>query len=247
MSAPSSVTIADRVVTHLVVNAASESWLPLRAAMDDALTEMLPKYSIEERAELSEAQLYNVGEALRNRLAGAKADGRAEPFDIDGEFVRIRDIQQMPRLQRLANIDPKRFEKLCGQILRGMGSTDIRVTGGPGDGGVDFLALGLPFVPKAVPIPNAIRLVVIGQAKRYALRRNIYLNDLRQFVGAATLHHHRMLLSSELVARQPFIIAYWTTSNFDSGALEYARGLGIWTMNGLTISKYLAELGIDDY
>lgn len=106
--------------------------MPLRAAIDEALEKMLPTYSIEQRSELSEAQLDNVGDALRNRLASAAIDGRAEAFELDGDFVRIRDVKQMPQLQRLASIDPKRFESLCGQILESMGCTDIRVTGGPG-------------------------------------------------------------------------------------------------------------------
>lgn len=55
-------------------------------------------------------------------------------------------------------------------------------------------------------------------------------------------HHER----SDFGVLSPVIYAFWTTSDFNEGAREYSKAMGIWTMDGITLSTYINELGIEE-
>jgi hypothetical protein len=45
----------------------------------------------------------------------------------------------------------------------------------------------------------------------------------------------------------PTLFAFWTTSDLDPNAKKYARSVGLWYMDGPTLSAYAQELGLEEY
>lgn len=118
------------------------------------------------------------------------------------------------------------------------------VTGCSHDGGIDFIAYGLTGFCQSLPLPKAAELAVVGQAKRYAEHRPIKESDLRHFVGGAAARIDQMRREQSARAMSPIVLAFWSSSSFDQNALEFARQMGLWYMDGIALAKYVDALGL---
>jgi len=85
----------------------------------------------------------------------------------------------------------------------------------------------------------------IGHAKRYKEGNAISETQMREFVGAATLKRHKLLREGVVGPLSPVTFAFWTTSDFDQPARQFARELGLWYMDQITLAEYISQLGPD--
>lgn len=142
---------------------------------------------------------------------------------IDAGVTRINDAVGAELLSRLRESHPDFFETAVVKLLLAMGYGGAEGSGkrigGSGDGGVDGVidqdALGLD------------RIYI--QAKRYADGNTVQREAIQAFVGA---------LHGQTASRGVFI----TTSSFSSGAIEYARTVGLQVV--LIDAKRLVDLMI---
>ncbi len=132
-----------------------------------------------------------------------------------------------------------------GLILAALGATS-QTTNKSKDGGIDFYGINLKVVPTALSVPAASKTAVIGQAKRYKEGNVISETQVREFVGAATLARHKLLKDNKIGPLSPVIFAFWTTSDFDQNAKLFARELGLWYKDGVTLARYVTELGLKE-
>lgn len=195
-----------------------------------------------------ENNLTFVADHLRDSAAECVLDGSIPTFEIDNEPIPyIRLLPSLPSevLSKLRKVDPFELEDICARLLAGLGATS-HVTQRTNDGGIDFVGVSFNIVPAGLSIPSACKGVVIGQAKRYKDGRVISETYLREFVGAATLKKHELNVKSQIPPLAPILYAFWTTSDFDANAKRYARNLGLWYMDGLTLAAYVVHLGLKD-
>jgi len=176
-------------------------------------------------------------------------DGRVAEFEIDSEqlpYIRRTGSRQQDLLDKMRNIDPFLFEDVCAKVLAKLGA-ESRTTVKTNDGGVDFVATKLKFLPSTLPLPQSCHASVIGQAKRYKLGANIGEVKIREFVGAALLRRHTMGLESNLSPLAPTLFAFWTTSDLEPNARRFARSVGVWYMDGATLASYCEFLGLRQF
>lgn len=245
MAFPSSQTVAGWVVASLQ----SEEWVLLQAVSISCVKEKLRQSSssgeIEERIE---EYLPHIAEHLRDRASTLREDGELETFEIDEEpspYIRGRNIIHQPTLAALREMAPSDFENVCAQILKKLGANS-ETTGRIADDGVDFVGYNFsPLARRGLPTSVVSQAIVVGQAKRYRQGNTVTESDLKKFVGGALKKIHALRDRQDFGVLSPVVFAYWTTSDFDSGAKEYARFMGLWLMNGPTLTKYLLELEVD--
>jgi Restriction endonuclease len=222
----------------------SPSWILLKDVLFTTVRRKLVSFSEESVWEYVETNLQYVAEHLRDLIAECNVDGAIRTFEIDSEpSPYIRVIANLPSdvIAKLRRIDPFQLETICAKLLGVLGATSTE-TKRTNDGGIDFIGVNLKIVPLALTIPSACRAAVIGQAKRYKDGNPISETRLREFVGAATLKRHQLRIAPLV----PVLFAFWTTSDFDPSAKRYARELGLWYMDGLTLATYVTDLGLKD-
>jgi len=224
----------------------SLAWISLREVLLYSLKKRMGRG--DEELGIVEDNLNFVAELLRNCAAEWVVDGSAPRFEIDNDpspYIRLAGSPPSEIVSKLRKIDPYEFESVCADVLTALGATS-RTTQRSKDGGIDFLGVNLKVVPTALSVPAASKTAVIGQAKRYKAGNAITETQLREFIGAATLQRHRLLREGIIGPLSPVIFAFWTTSDFDQNARQFARELGIWYMDGVTLAGYVAELGLKE-
>lgn len=228
--------------------AKNTEWAPLAEVAFQVLRKRLTKHSDDDIWERIEEGLPYVAEILRNEAADCAMDGVPAHFQIDSEqppyFKAIPGDPDL--LEKLRKIDPFKVEEICSKILEKLGAT-ANITPTTGDGGVDFIATNIDIVPSGLGIPAVCKAVVIGQTKRYKETNVIRETSLREFVGSGVWKRHRLRLDNRISPLAPVILAFWTTSSFDPSAKRYAREMGIWYMEGNTLSAYIAQLGLREF
>lgn len=195
-----------------------------------------------------EEKLPYVAEHLRDEVAEALVDGAVCPFEIDEEelrYVRKVGSQVDDLLGKLRKICPYAFEDVCAKLLEKLGG-ESQVTGKSGDGGIDFISVGVDILPAGISSPIQCRAAVIGQAKRYTSKL-IAEKALREFVGASLLQRNALRVQQKISPLTPVLLAFWTTANFDPNCKSFARRAGVWLMDGHTISAYLSKLSLTDW
>ncbi len=243
MSTPSTQIIAIWIQEALD----DEGWLPLRDIAVRVL-ELKWKRSLSEIEDYLEDKLEYVAEQLRNELADRLIDGKVQDFEIDDEappYLRRTLPISTSLLTKLRAIDPFEFEVVCSKILAKLGAT-AEVTQRTNDGGIDFIGTSLKIVHTTLPMPASCSAIVIGQAKRYKEGSAISETKLREFVGAAVLQRHRLSSRSAISPLMPTLFAFWTTSDLEPNAKKFARSVGLWYMDGVTLAAYARELGLTD-
>ena len=222
------------------------TWVLLREVLFSALRKKLATYSEEAIWDLVEGNLTFVAEHLRDCVADWLVDGSVQRFEIDNDpspYVRLTGSVPSEVVLKLRRIDPYAFEHVCANVLAALGATS-RTTQRTNDGGVDFLAANLNVVPTPLAIPATSRTSVIGQAKRYRDGNPVSETQLREFIGGATLWRHKLLRDGTIGPLSPVMFAFWTTSDFDKNAKQFARELGLWYMDGVTLAGYVVALGL---
>ncbi|HMG88186.1 MAG TPA: restriction endonuclease [Terracidiphilus sp.] len=244
MGIPSTQIIALWVQEEL----ADTGWSPLRSVAIAAVRRRWtkPEEAIEE---FVDDHLGYIAEVLRNDIADRIIDGKIADIQIDEEtppYIRRIFPRRPTILDKLRRIDPFEFERVCARILQTLGA-DAATTQRTADGGIDFTATKLKIVHGTLPMPASCHGVVIGQAKRYKEGNAISETKLREFVGASVLKRHRMSTESAIAPLMPTLYAFWTTSDLEPNAKKYARSVGLWYMDGVTLSAYAEELGLTTY
>lgn len=227
----------------------SAEWVPLKETLFDTIRRKLISLSDAEVWDYVEGNLEYVAEHLRNALAECQIDGTVPSYEIDSEQLPyIRRTSSFPSdlIAKLRRIDPFQLEEVCAKLLSELGATSS-VTKRANDGGIDFVGVNLKIVPRALVVPNACKAAVIGQAKRYKDGNPIAEKLLREFVGAATLKRHQLIQEGKLGPLTPVVYAFWTTSDFDPNAKRFAREVGMWHMDGLTLATYVCDLALVEF
>ncbi len=120
------------------------------------------------------------------------------------------------RLHGLLNLTPRQFEGIVADLLRPLGYTDIHLTAGPGDMGVDVLGR------------DARSALVAIQCKRYQPDRDISSSAVQTFMGGMVAHG----------ADKGIIV---TTSEFSAPARVLATAHDIRLIDGLELSRLIQE------
>lgn len=150
-------------------------------------------------------------------------DGEGDtPAPETGEDDHEERLRQRLRqdLEKVKEIDPYAFERLCAGLLRTSGYVDVEVTKRSSDGGIDglgFLTIGL------------IRFKIVFQAKRH--KKPVGPGDLQKFATA----------KRKANAEKAIFI---TTSKFTKGAEETAGDDSIDLINGENLMRLLFEMEV---
>lgn len=222
----------------------SPNWILLRDVLFTTVRRKLVSLGEEDVWEYVETNLQYVAEHLRDIVAECNVDGAIPTFEIDSElspYIRLTAKLPSDVITKLRRIDPFQLETICAKLLGVLGATSSE-TQRTNDGGIDFVGVNLKIVPLALTVPTACKAAVIGQAKRYKDGNPISETRLREFVGAATLKRHQLKVGP----LAPVLFAFWTTADFEPSAKRYARELGLWYMDGLTLATYVTDLGLKD-
>jgi restriction endonuclease Mrr len=175
-------------------------------------------------------------------------DGVTLNFEIhedDGDYyIRFFDKPEIRLLRKLQSDTSENFEIFCKQILDRLGG-NATVIGGKDDGGIDFTATDLSLNNLPQISTKGSRILVVGQAKRYAKGNHVKETELRTFIGACIkkIDFLKKTRSEQFGIMHPIIVAFWTTSDFHSDAREYARDLGICYLNGIALGQLGVKLG----
>lgn len=239
---------ANTVAQWVVSDAKNTEFRPLLDVLSDALSARLPGKSLEDRAELAEDLLQRVVTSLETVVAELREDGVEPAFELSADektnYFKALETAAVRFVDGLLRLSPKEFEGFCASVLERMGGTSF-VTGQPGDGGVDFVGRDVRFYGDAGPSPVGARVLVVGQAKRYAKGSLIPENELRTFIGGAirkVSDPHSDTFKSGVLA--PVVFAFWTTADFHPSAKRYAKAVGLWYLNGLALAQLAIRVGI---
>lgn len=136
-------------------------------------------------------------------------------------FLEQKWKEQLSTL--LLGLQPDAFERLCQRLLRESGFTQVRVTGRPGDDGIDGVGL--------VQLGGLLSFPVVFQCKRY--RGSVGAGEIRNFRGAMVGRADRGL--------------FITTGTFTQSARQEATRDGvplIDLVDGEQLVEKLKELGL---
>lgn len=224
----------------------SFEWVTINSAVMTAIKINLIHASETTQYDILEKHESYVEEILRNKLAEIQIDAGISLYEIDEKDPYIRSInyKHLAVLNSLRLMDPYKFEVICKLILEKVGG-DSAVTQKTNDGGVDFYAFNLRNCSEHLSLPISSSISVIGQAKRYKDGNDISESDLRKFVGGALLIVDEFRDNNKINVLSPIIYAFWTTSSFHINAKEYAKKMGIWYLDGLTITDYVIKLDLE--
>jgi restriction endonuclease Mrr len=221
----------------------------LKDYLDSVLTNRC-NYSIEERQEIVDENYIKLADEIENMLDRKRNDGTNINIKLEynGDVIFITNNQQARTriLTDLKNLDSEKFEHLCSEILEKLGADKKGVTGGKQDGGIDFWGYGLDLTHQLGPTTKGGKMFIVGQAKRYT-ESIVKESDLRKFIGGALLSKHKISKDQNINVGllQPTIYAYFTTSIFNKDSIEFANNMGIWYLDGLSLSHLIEELEIN--
>jgi hypothetical protein len=127
--------------------------------------------------------LYFESDGRENEHHSLATEGKLRTFDVGASDVPIaalnRYLSHPDRFGRLRDVDPSVMEKWVQELMRDHFQCEIRHLGGPGDDGVDLLAI----VTDGPPIPI--------QVKRRMYGRSEPVSTIRDFLGAMVVGGHR--------------------------------------------------------
>ncbi|MGA2087192.1 MAG: restriction endonuclease [Terracidiphilus sp.] len=225
----------------------NESFRTLLDITTIVLVSRLVGKSAEECADLAEKVLPKLVSALESIRAESLEDGVEPSFELSVEqnalYIKAVSSDASRFLNRLHALTWQEFEQFCGRILGAMGGKPT-VTGKPGDGGIDFIAKDLPLCS---PAPKGARITIVGQAKKYGRDNLVIEQDIRSFIGGAVRRtsdpEDPHCFRRNILA--PVSFAFWTTSDFQPSARKFARGLGLWYLNGIALSQLAIRLNVE--
>jgi len=113
----------------------------------------------------------------------------------------------------ILNISPDEFERLCSEVMKGIGCYDVLVTPHSNDGGIDIFG-------------KRNGKTIVAQCKRY-LQNPVGTPDIQRFIGA--------MLNADAEKG-----IFFTTASFTEGAVTMARKSGITMFDRTAFSNYLS-------
>lgn len=208
----------------------------------------LPKISEEEIADFVEEILPKVTDEINALLSQFIEDGLLPTFEIsiDGDYfyIKANERPEYGILDKIFGLTPSNFESLCAEFLECIGARSLNV-GSKDDGGVDFIGIDLSPGPDNCILPGYARLLVVGQAKKYARGNYVTENEIRKFIGGAQRQVFEIKnRRSDIGALTPVLYAFWTTSDFHQAAKEYLKAMGIWGLNGIGVAQFAYRLNV---
>jgi restriction endonuclease Mrr len=226
----------------------SEDWILLPELCVDGIKRQ-NKFSESDIEESVERELNYIADILRNKAANAKENGEIVVYEIDDEeppYIKKLGETYSNLLNTIQEMESGKFECLCADVLKLLGWQESGCIGGTQDDGVDFYAFDFPDTQLLnLPMPSSCKVLVIGQAKRYKKGNDVSETEIRKFVGGALKKLNDFRKSGKVGTLTPVIFAFWTSSDFQDSAKEYAKAMGIWFMNGRTLVEYLNKLGLN--
>lgn len=171
--------------------------------------------------------------------------GIQKPFEIEGDVSTYHFKYLSPEyndiFDSLMSLSPIQFEHFCADVVSHFGGQGIP-TGGTADEGIDFIGKDLLLSGIKVSGILSTKVSLLGQAKHYCDGHQVTLKEVREFLGAAVKYRDK-LIRDNIKIFQPFIFAFWTTSDFHSEAIAFFQSMGIWYLNGLQLSSLAFSLG----
>jgi restriction endonuclease Mrr len=156
---------------------------------------------------------------------GAHGDAPPVPALADEIEARVKRHNALAKQEFrawLETLEPRRFERLVGELCKKLGWHDVRVVGGAGDGGIDITATRHG--------PGQHKEPVALQVKRY--RHPVGPRIIRELIGTVTTGR---FVTGMLV----------TTSDFTPQAREEAaRDVRIHLVSGFQLVDLFAEHGV---
>jgi len=222
-------------------------WESLPTLIEKTLKVRLPNRNDDSLADMTEEHLPYVANILRNILEDERITGMAPRFELDEEdppYIRsIVSNASTTILKKLRAIKPEEFEFICAELLKSLGAV-ASSNGGSDDGGIDFIGFDLLVHKDIKNMPITSKFLILGQAKRYNNKNSVTLNELRQFVGSCKAKVKEYIIQGKVGPLTPIIYAFWTTSEFDPKARDYAHQMGIWFMDGYSFSCHIEQFSI---
>ena len=171
----------------------------------------------------SEADLWVVTGGMRKERQQAKKK-KAEEEKADDQVECLgADDWRGDLLNILKNMPPDAFERLCKELLEKAGCTQVEITGGPGDNGIDGRAL--------IDLAGLLSVTVLFQCKRVA--GTISPRVVRDFRGAIGGSAEKGII--------------FTTGRFSGNAQEEAQKVGttpIALIDGELLTQKMKELDL---
>ncbi|WP_209076893.1 restriction endonuclease [Shimia sp. R9_3] len=225
-----------------------------------------------EAADIAQRWLARFESRVRHELNEAEQDGvalcygfnSANPDYVQGAcFVEGGDTEavraekaarakQERYLEFYEQLNPVRFERLCGKVLGLLAVEEPHVTRASADQGVDFfgrLPFGTLLTPRHIPAGAEKQLSawLVGQAKHY-VRTSVSTKDIRELVGSVLLArsktyagHADPLAELDIRVCDPVVYFFVTTGRFTRDSRDLLRKSGVVAMDGLQLSVFLAD------
>jgi len=189
--------------------------------IDDALRLRLARFSVTDNGGITPHSATNsVPSSATDPVPDSSPEER-----IDAAVKELHDSVARDLLEHIGQCSPAFFERLVLDLLHALGygvsRSDLRQTGGPGDGGIDgIIALDRLGLEK-----------VYVQAKRW-----------QNTIGSPQLHEFYGALAARKARKGVFI----TTSDFSTQAREFSRSVadGIVLVNGADLAWFMIETGV---
>jgi hypothetical protein len=221
---------------------------PLESLIVETLGKKWPGISLELRSDFAEEQLNVIASQLGVTQEQQREEGIEPTFELSYDagkpYFRVLPSDAPRFRDALFAISDGEFVDFCVSLLNSLGAEGKNLDG-TGDGGVDFIARNLPLAKIQGEPLNKARLLVIGQAKHYKEDSFVSEPEVRDFVGGGLkrLSDHTDSITHRGPFLAPVVFAFWTTGDFNSPAKSYARSLGIWTLNGISVSQLALKNG----
>jgi restriction system protein len=123
---------------------------------------------------LNEDDVYLLFKSVQERVKKTATSKLAKKESTFDNITTEDETHTVALLNLIRNLSPGGFEKLCKRLLTEIGITDIAITGGAGDQGIDGKGL--------VKLNDVVSLNIVFQCKRY--KETVSPHHVRDFRGA---------------------------------------------------------------
>lgn len=181
--------------------------------------------------------------------------GYSFPRPGDDEATQaLREVAHLHEdmLQTIRTVGPASFETFCAQVLKLLGAQDSFKTRLSQDGGADLFARmsirpETPLDADVVSFQDEFTMLIVGQAKAYAVERPVGVSAVRELVGTLAMFQFDDTAYEVPFERRlcdPILPLLMTTGVFSSTAKNLSRRYGIVIKDGAQLATFLCQNGI---